>query len=65
MNKDAPPGRAFALELPEALSDGKWELLTAGGIIYCLEKKKLLYPLEAVCRKVRIPGVRYREEGDL
>jgi len=65
MEQDAPQGRAFALELPEALSGDDWELLEAGGIIYCLDKRKLLYPLEAVCRKVRIPGVRYREEGDL
>jgi len=61
--KEAPEGRAFAFLMPESLRSQSTELIVAGGVIYCHEiEEGLLYPLEAVCTKVEIPGVRYREE---
>lgn len=62
----APQGRAFALLMPAELRKRSPVLLDVAGIIWCHEVDTgLLYPVEAVCEKVRIPGVRYREEGDL
>lgn len=61
--KLAPQGRAYALELPESLREAETELIVAAGITYCHDiKAGLLYPLEAVCRKVEIPGVNYPTE---
>lgn len=64
--EDAPPGRAFAFLVPERLQRADTEIFVAGGLIYCYDHtERLIFPLEAVCRKVKIPGVRYRQEGDL
>lgn len=56
----APSGRAYALQLPEKLAGEKFVLLDVGGICWVYQPSvRCLYPLEAVCAKVQIPGVRY------
>jgi len=53
------------MELPENLLGDKSEIIVAAGIMWCHEfTEGLLYPVEAVCRKVEIPGVRYRDDDD-
>lgn len=59
-HKTAPQGRAFAFELPERLRSADTDIIALAGIPFCHEVAEgLLYPLEAVCRKVQIPGVKY------
>jgi len=61
---DVPQGRAYAFQLPENLRSEKSAIVNVGGQAWVLEfSTGLLCPLEAVCEKVRIPGVRYPEEG--
>lgn len=57
-----PQGRAYALLLPESLRGDKSTIMDVGGITWVLERSTgILCPLEAVCEKVRIPGVKYRD----
>ncbi len=61
--KKAPQGRAYAFLLPENLRGAKSHILVSNGTMWVLELSNgLLCPLEAVCEKVQIPGVRYNEE---
>ncbi len=60
----APQGRAYALELPETLAAEKFQLLDVGGLCWVYwPSVRCLMPLEAVCRKVEIPGVTYRDNS--
>lgn len=64
--KLAPQGRAYALEMPQELRDAVTRLHVVAGIIWCHEVDEgLLYPLEAVCKKVEIPGVNYPTGDEL
>ncbi len=59
---DLPQGRAYALKLPDGLTSDRPQFVDIGGICWCYwPDAGLLVPLEAVCTKVRIPGVRYPE----
>ncbi len=63
-HKLAPQGRAFAFELPEDFVSDECELFVASGTIFCHNRASgLVYPLESNCRKVEIPGVKYRSDG--
>jgi len=60
----APQGRAYALELPQSLTGKPFEFLEVGGICYVYQPHtRLLFNLEAVCTKVEIPGVKYRDNS--
>lgn len=59
-----PPGRAYALQLPKNLMGDKSTILNHGGLPWVLEHSTgLVCPLEAVCTKVRIPGVTYGDNS--
>jgi len=60
----APAGRAYALELPKGLMSDKFEFVDFGGIPWVFNRTTgLLCPLESICEKVRIPGVKYGDSG--
>lgn len=59
-----PRGRAYALQLPDNLVGDKSAIVDQGGVPWVLEHSTgLLCPLESVCTKVRIPGVKYGDSG--
>lgn len=61
-DQGVPQGRAYALQLPKRLLGKPIEFVDVGGIPWVLELSTgILCPLEAVCEKVRIPGVKYRD----
>ncbi len=61
---DVPQGRAYALKLPPDLRGGKSAMMDVGGVPWVENLATgICSPLEAVCEKVRIPGVTYPELG--
>jgi len=65
-HKKAPQGRSYAFYLPETMRKGNVEIITSNGTMFCYQLSTgLIFPLEAVCEKVQIPGVRYSEEDEL
>ncbi len=64
MVEKVPQGRAYALQLPQNLVGSKSTILVVGGIGWVEEHSTgLVCPLEAVCEKVRIPGVKYGDSS--
>lgn len=63
-HEKVPQGRAYAYLLPQHLRGDKSIILVSNGAMWIMETSTgLLCPLEAVCEKVKIPGVKYANDN--